>query len=87
MLTGSFRIGRANSSWLPRLQQCSWLPGSIRRIRQCLARPSADMADDIGVMRRFRLGLWTNVGLVLIALLMFAATLLLFYGVATGKSG
>jgi Mn2+/Fe2+ NRAMP family transporter len=38
------------------------------------------------VMGRFRLGLWTNIGLVLIALLMFAATLLLFYGLATGQS-
>jgi NRAMP (natural resistance-associated macrophage protein)-like metal ion transporter len=39
------------------------------------------------VMGRYQLGLWTNIGLVLIALLMFAATLLLFYGLATGRSG
>ncbi len=38
------------------------------------------------VMGQFRLGLWTNVGLVLTALLMFAATILLFYGRVTGQS-
>jgi Mn2+/Fe2+ NRAMP family transporter len=39
------------------------------------------------IMHKNRLGLITNIGLVMTALVMFAAAILLFYGLATGKGG
>ncbi len=39
------------------------------------------------IMQKNRLGLITNIGLVMTALVMFAAAILLFYGLATGKGG
>jgi Mn2+/Fe2+ NRAMP family transporter len=39
------------------------------------------------IMQKYRLGLITNFGLVMTALVMFAAAILLFYGLATGKGG
>ena len=39
------------------------------------------------IMQKQRLGLITNIGLVLTALVMFSAAILLFYGLATGKGG
>ena len=39
------------------------------------------------IMQKYRLGLITNIGLVMTALVMFAAAILLFYGLATGKGG
>src|SRR5579884_2587653 len=39
------------------------------------------------IMGEHRLNLITNIGMVLTALVMFAATILLFYGLATGKGG
>ncbi len=39
------------------------------------------------IMQNQRLGLITNIGLVFTALLMFTATVLLFYGLATGQGG
>ena len=39
------------------------------------------------IMQKYRLGLITNVGLVMTALVMFAAAILLFYGLATGQGG
>ncbi len=39
------------------------------------------------IMHQQRLGFLTNIGLVVTALVMFAATILLFYGLITGQSG
>ncbi len=39
------------------------------------------------IMRNRRVGLITNVGLALTAIVMFAAAILLFYGLATGQGG
>jgi Mn2+/Fe2+ NRAMP family transporter len=39
------------------------------------------------IMRTNRLGPFTNVGLVVIALVMTTATVLLFYGLLTGRGG
>jgi Mn2+/Fe2+ NRAMP family transporter len=39
------------------------------------------------IMRNERFSLITNTGLVVAALVMFAAAVLLFYGLATGQSG
>ena len=39
------------------------------------------------IMQKQRLGFITNIGLVMTALVMFAAAILLFYGLATGQSG
>ena len=39
------------------------------------------------IMQKYRLGLITNIGLVMTALVMFAAAILLFYGLATGQGG
>jgi Mn2+/Fe2+ NRAMP family transporter len=39
------------------------------------------------IMQKHRLGLITNIGLLMTALVMFAAAILLFYGLATGKGG
>jgi NRAMP (natural resistance-associated macrophage protein)-like metal ion transporter len=39
------------------------------------------------IMQKQRLGLITNIGLVMTALVMFSAAILLFYGLATGKGG
>ncbi len=39
------------------------------------------------IMGRFRLSRWNNIGLALTATLMFAAAVLLFYGLATGQGG
>jgi hypothetical protein len=39
------------------------------------------------IMRNQRLGLMTNIGPVVTALLMFTAAILLFYGLATGQGG
>jgi Mn2+/Fe2+ NRAMP family transporter len=39
------------------------------------------------IMQKQRLGLITNIGLLMTALVMFAAAILLFYGLATGKGG
>src|SRR6185312_5492732 len=39
------------------------------------------------IMGNHRLNLITNFGMVLTALVMFAAAILLFYGLATGQSG
>jgi NRAMP (natural resistance-associated macrophage protein)-like metal ion transporter len=39
------------------------------------------------IMQKYRLGLITNIGLIMTALVMFAAAILLFYGLATGKGG
>jgi NRAMP (natural resistance-associated macrophage protein)-like metal ion transporter len=40
-----------------------------------------------GIMGKDKLGLVTNAGLVLAAIVMFAASVLLFYGLATGQGG
>jgi Mn2+/Fe2+ NRAMP family transporter len=37
------------------------------------------------IMRHYRLGRITNIGLLITVLLMFGATALLFYGLATGQ--
>ena len=39
------------------------------------------------IMRDRQVGLITNVGLALTAIVMFAAAILLFYGLATGQGG
>ncbi len=39
------------------------------------------------IMQKHRLGLITNIGLLMTALVMFAAAILLFYGLAMGKGG
>jgi Mn2+/Fe2+ NRAMP family transporter len=39
------------------------------------------------IMGQQRLGVLTNIGLVLTTLVMFAAAILLFYGLATGQGG
>jgi Mn2+/Fe2+ NRAMP family transporter len=39
------------------------------------------------IMRNRPVSLLTNVGLVLTAIVMFAAAILLFYGLATGQAG
>jgi hypothetical protein len=39
------------------------------------------------IMQKYRLGLITNIGLVMTALVMFTAAILLFYGLATGQGG
>jgi len=38
-------------------------------------------------MQKHRLGLITNIGLVMTALVMITAAILLFYGLATGQGG
>jgi hypothetical protein len=40
-----------------------------------------------GIMGKNKLGLVTNVGLVGAAIVMFGASILLFYGLATGQGG
>ena len=39
------------------------------------------------IMHKRRLGLLTNIGLMVTALVMFAAAILLFYGLITGRGG
>lgn len=39
------------------------------------------------IMRKHRLGFITNIGLGMTAIVMFAAAILLFYGLATGQGG
>jgi len=45
------------------------------------------VGNNPAIMRHYRLGRVTNVALIITALLMFAATALLFYGLATGHGG
>ena len=44
------------------------------------------MGNNRRIMRGQRIGIMTNIGLIVTALVMFAAAFLLFYGLATGQS-
>jgi len=45
------------------------------------------LGNNRGIMGKNKLGLVTNVGLVVAAIVMFGASILLFYGLATGQGG
>jgi NRAMP (natural resistance-associated macrophage protein)-like metal ion transporter len=45
------------------------------------------IGNNLKIMQKQRLGFITNIGLVMTALVMFAAAILLFYGLATGQGG
>jgi Mn2+/Fe2+ NRAMP family transporter len=44
------------------------------------------IGNNRSIMRGQRMGFMTNIGLVVTAIVMFAAAFLLFYGLATGQS-